>query len=72
MTRKTVEDAWHGKEQARDSDARARAERNWRDVIFHSVLDVLDQLDAVPWQIGEWPYDACLERRVAMEIRGLR
>lgn len=25
-----------------------------------SVLDTLDQMDAIPWRIADWPYDACL------------
>jgi hypothetical protein len=29
------------------------------------VLDVLDQMDAVPWRIASWPYDACLAIDVA-------
>lgn len=25
-----------------------------------SVLDTLDQMEAIPWRIAEWPYEACL------------
>jgi hypothetical protein len=60
LTRRTIEDAWHRREEARDDEGRLRADGHWRDIVFHSVLDVLDQMDAVPWRIARWPYDACL------------
>jgi hypothetical protein len=60
LTRRKLEEAWHGCEQAGDGRSRSRAHDHWRDVVFHSVLDVLDQMDAVPWRIANWPYDACL------------
>jgi hypothetical protein len=69
MMRRTVEEAWHRKEQARDAESRAPADRYWRDVVFHSVLDLLDQMDAVPWRIGQWAYDACLAIDVAASRR---
>lgn len=65
LTRRTVEDAWRRREEARGHDAQSRADGHWRDVVYHSVLDVLDQMDAVPWRIASWPYDACLAIDVA-------
>jgi hypothetical protein len=69
LTRRTLEEAWRRKEEACDAQSRAQADRYWRDVVFHSVLDVLDQMDAVPWRIGQWAYDACLAIDVAASRR---
>lgn len=55
--------------KARSQEERSRADSHWRDVVYHSVLDVLDQMDAVPWRIASWPYDACLAIDVAAERR---
>src|SRR5262249_51204010 len=41
-------------------DDRRRTERDWNDHILHSVLDTLDQMDAVLWRLESWPYEACL------------
>ena len=65
LTRRTLEEAWRRREEARGDEARSRADGHWRDVVYHSVLDVLDQMDAVPWRIASWPYDACLAIDVA-------
>ncbi len=48
LTRRTIEESWHRREEARGDEARSRADGHWRDIVFHSVLDVLDQMDAVP------------------------
>lgn len=65
LTRRTLEEAWRRREEARGHETRSRADGHWRDVVYHSVLDVLDQMDAVPWRIASWPYDACLAVDVA-------
>jgi hypothetical protein len=65
LTRRTLEEAWRRREEARGREELARAEAYFRDVVYHSVLDVLDQMDAVPWRIASWPYDACLAIDVA-------
>jgi hypothetical protein len=30
------------------------------DMVTLSVLDTLDQMEAIPWRIADWPYEACL------------
>ncbi len=69
LTRRTLEEAWRRREEARTDEARTRAEGHLRDVVYHSVLDVLDQMDAVPWRIASWPYDACLAIDVSADRR---
>jgi hypothetical protein len=69
LTRRTLEEAWRRREEARGDEARTRADGHWRDVVYHSVLDVLDQMDAVPWRIASWPYDACLAIDVSADRR---
>ena len=69
LTRRTLEEAWRRREEAHGDGARVRAEGHWRDVVYHSVLDVLDQMDAVPWHIASWPYNACLAIDVAADRR---
>jgi len=60
LTRWCLEKAWGARQQGRSRHDRQKAERDWQDVIFHSVLDTLDQMDAVLWRLQSWPYDACL------------
>ena len=69
MTRRKVERAWRAREEAKSVDERRRAERDWRDMITHSVLKTFDRLDAVPWRIAEWPYEACLTIDVSERFR---
>lgn len=69
LTRRTVERLWQARRQARNDQDRQRAERDWRDMITHSVLKTLDRMDAVLWRLGEWPYDACLAIDVSEKRR---
>lgn len=69
LTRRTVERMWQARRQARNDQDRQRAERDWRDMMTHSVLKTLDRMDAVLWRLGEWPYDACLTIDVSEKRR---
>lgn len=69
LTTRTVERLWNARRQARRDQDRQRAERDWRDMITHSVLKTLDRMDAVLWRLGQWPYDACLTIDVSEKRR---
>ncbi len=69
VTRSTLEGAWRRWQRASNGKEKAKAERAWNDVIFHTVLDLLDQMEVVPWRIASWEYDACLAIDVAQERR---
>jgi hypothetical protein len=60
LTRFTLENAWENLCRAHSEEDRRRAERTWNDIIFHSVIDTLDQMDAIPWRLRSWPYEACV------------
>ncbi|UCC31315.1 MAG: hypothetical protein JSU86_03380 [Phycisphaerales bacterium] len=60
MTRSRIEQAWRDRREARSDRDRRRAERAWEDLLFHSAIDILDQMRATPWRLGEWAYEACL------------
>ena len=49
---------WNAKKAGRPDGG--RAERRWRDALFHSALDILEQMDATPWRLATLPYEACL------------
>ncbi len=59
LTRRKLEATWFSRLRAA-GDEKPRAERDWLNVIRLSVLDTLDQMDAVPWRLANCPYDACL------------
>ena len=42
------------------AEDRKKAERRWLDMVTLSVLDTLDQMEAIPWRIADWPYEACM------------
>ncbi len=60
MTRRRIEQAWRGRREARDDRDKRRTERAWNDLLFHSAIDILDQMRATPWRLDEWAYEACL------------
>ncbi len=60
MTRRRIEQAWRARRQARSEHEKRRANRAWTDLLFHSAIDILDQMRAMPWRLGDWPYEACL------------
>lgn len=60
LTRRTVESMWRKIHNAQNDGDKQKAERRWNDMIFHSVLDTLDQMGAVLWRLVDWPYEACL------------
>jgi hypothetical protein len=60
ITRRVIQRTWRAVQDARGSEERQRCEREWNDVILHCVLDTLTQMDAVPWRLTSWPYDAGL------------
>lgn len=51
---------WDARRAGRSAEDRKKADRRWLDMVTLSVLDTLDQMEAIPWRIAEWPYDACL------------
>jgi hypothetical protein len=59
LTRARLLARWRAKKAARPGDGDP-AERRWRDTLFHSALDVLEQMDATPWRLRHLPYEACL------------
>ncbi len=59
LTRSGVSAKWRAKKNPR-SDDRGRADRRWQDMLFHSALDALEQMDATPWRLKQMPYEACL------------
>lgn len=60
VTRRTVENKWQFRQNARGYEARRRAEQRWKSMIQLTVLDTLLQMDATPWCLRGSPYDACL------------
>lgn len=59
LTRSGVLSRWRAKKNPR-SDDRGRGDRRWKDMLFHSALDTLEQMDATPWRLKQMPYEACL------------
>jgi hypothetical protein len=59
LTQYKVMARWRAKKSPRPGDG-SRAERRWRDLLFHSALDTLEQMDATPWRLKDLPYEACL------------
>jgi hypothetical protein len=59
LTRSGVLSRWKAKKNPRQGDG-GRAERRWNDMLFHSALDTLEQMDATPWRLKQMPYEACL------------
>lgn len=59
LTRSGVWSRWRGKNSPRPGDG-GRADRRWKDMLFHSALDTLEQMDATPWRLKQMPYEACL------------
>jgi hypothetical protein len=60
LTRSQVESKWAARGRARDENSRRKAERRWQDMIGLSALDALDQMEATPWRLPDFPYEACL------------
>lgn len=69
ITRRTLERAFRELQNARSDVSRRRAERSWNDLLFHSAIDVLDQMGATPWRLQGWPYEACLAIDVSEQRR---
>jgi hypothetical protein len=60
LTQGQVESKWSARCRSSDGSTGRKAERRWQDMIALSVLDALDQMEATPWRIPEFPYEACL------------
>ncbi|MBI3465894.1 MAG: hypothetical protein HY000_22995 [Planctomycetes bacterium] len=60
LTRGQVVRKWEARRSGRNPEDRNKADRRWLDMVTLSVLDTLDQMEAIPWRIVEWPYEACL------------
>ena len=69
VTCSSLERAWKRQQAAASGRDRSKAERAWEDIVFHTVLDLLDQMGVVPWRIASWEYDACLAIDVSEERR---
>lgn len=69
FTRQTIERAWRESGRARSEVETRRAERRWNDMMFHSAIDILDQMGATPWRLTEWEYEACLAIDVSEDRR---
>jgi hypothetical protein len=54
---------------ARDHRERMDAERSWRDTLFHTVIDLLDQMGAILYRVKNWEYEACLAIDVSEDRR---
>jgi hypothetical protein len=54
---------------ARDHQERINAERSWRDTLFHTVIDLLDQMGAILYRVEDWDYEACLAIDVSEDRR---
>lgn len=60
LTRGQVQGKWQARSRGRDADEKRKSEQRWKDMITLSVIDTLDQMEAVPWRLKDFPYDACL------------
>ena len=69
FTRQTIERAWRDLGRVRSEVEVRRAKRNWNDIMFHSAIDILDQMGATPWRLAEWEYEACLAIDVSEDRR---
>ncbi|MGA2033003.1 MAG: hypothetical protein ABSG68_12145 [Thermoguttaceae bacterium] len=69
VTRHKLVRNWSRLRSARDRRQKADAEQSWRDTVFHTVLDLLDQMGVIPYRIAEWPYEACLAIDVSEDRR---
>jgi hypothetical protein len=59
-----IERAW----QARAKRGEV-GERRWQDVLFHSAIDILDQMGSTPWRLVDPPYEASIAIDVSAERR---
>jgi hypothetical protein len=69
VTRHALVRIWSRMRSARNHREKAEAEQSWRDVVFHTVLDLLDQMGVIPFRIDQWPYEACLAIDVSEDRR---
>lgn len=53
----------------RDHRERIDAERSWRDTLFHTVIDLLDQMGTILYRVEDWDYEACLAIDVSEDRR---
>lgn len=60
LTRGQVVRKWEARQRGRSPEDRRKADRRWLDMVTLSVIDTLDQMEAIPWRIADWPYEACL------------
>jgi hypothetical protein len=60
LTRRQVIRKWEARRGGHGPEERKKADRRWFDMVTLSVLDTLDHMEAIPWRIAEWPYEACL------------
>lgn len=60
LTTGKVSAKWRNRQRPPSHGARRKAERRWHDMITHSTLDALDEMDAIPWRIESFGYEGCL------------
>ena len=60
LTRGQVVRKWEARQRGQGPEDRTKADRRWLDMVTLSVIDTLDQMEAIPWRIADWPYEACL------------
>jgi hypothetical protein len=60
LTVQKVSHVWEELHQAEPGLERNRAQQRWDDMMFHSAVDVLDQMGGTPWRLSSAPYEACL------------
>jgi hypothetical protein len=60
LTRSQVQYKWQARSRGRNADETRKAEQQWKVMITLSVIDTLDQMEAIPWRLKSFPYDACL------------
>ncbi len=54
---------------ARNHQERLEAERSWRDTLFHTTIDLLDQMGTILYRVEDWDYEACLAIDVSEDRR---
>jgi hypothetical protein len=69
LLRQKLEERWDRLISATKKADRDHAERQWKNAIDLSALDVLDQMGTTLWRIDSFGYDACLAIDVGRERR---
>jgi hypothetical protein len=69
FTVQVVRDSWRALRNAEPGTERQKAQKHWDDMLFHSAIDVLDQMGGTPWRLATAPYEACLAIDVSDDRR---